>query len=143
MSAHKNFTFMCLLTNRCICLFPLNNTVHFHVSPSHQITIFMHQPTDKVRKTARIRNRYNQEPHLSQDTKRESNKITINNTKKSQEVNPYPSGDHNGAMNRRKTMPNTSHINTNDPETKYRLGTVSKIFCWRTETGFTARQAHP
>ena len=32
----------------------------------------------KVRKTARIRNRYNQVPHLSMDTKLESNKITIN-----------------------------------------------------------------
>ena len=30
----------------------------------------------KVRKTARIRNRYNQVPHLSHDTKWESNKIT-------------------------------------------------------------------
>ena len=36
-----------------------------------------------VRKTARIRNRYNQVPHLSQDTKSESNKITINITNKS------------------------------------------------------------
>ena len=37
----------------------------------------------KVIKTARIRNRYNQVPHLSQDTKRDSNKITINITNKS------------------------------------------------------------
>ena len=34
-------------------------------------------PGFKVRKTALIRNRYNQVPHLSQDTKWESNKITI------------------------------------------------------------------
>ena len=40
----------------------------------------------KVRKTARIRNRYNQVPYLSQETKLESNKITINKTNKSQEV---------------------------------------------------------
>ena len=40
----------------------------------------------KVRKTARIRNRYNKVPHLSQDTKWESNNITINKTNKSQEV---------------------------------------------------------
>ena len=32
----------------------------------------------EVRKTARIRNRYNQVPHLSQDTKWESNNIRIN-----------------------------------------------------------------
>ena len=53
----------------------------------------------KVRKTARIRNRYNQVPHLSQDTKWESNKITINITNKSQEVSPFPSGDHTAALN--------------------------------------------
>ena len=43
--------------------------------------------TLKVRKKAR--NRYNQVPHLSQDTKWESNKITINITNKSQEVSSY------------------------------------------------------
>ena len=42
----------------------------------------------KVRKTARIRNWYNQVPHLSQDNKWESNKITINITNKSQ-INHY------------------------------------------------------
>ena len=52
---------------------------------------------NKIRKTARIRNRYNQVPHLSQDTKWESNKITINITNKSQEVSPCPSGDHKAA----------------------------------------------
>ena len=47
----------------------------------------------KVRKTAKIRSRYNQVPHMSQDTKWESNKITINIINKSQEVSPFPSGD--------------------------------------------------
>ena len=46
----------------------------------------------KVKKTARIRNRYNQVPHLSQDTKWESNIITINITNKGQEVSPFPQG---------------------------------------------------
>ena len=55
----------------------------------------------KVRKTARIRNLYNQVPHLSQDTKWESNKITINITNKSQEVSHFPLGDNKAAMNRR------------------------------------------
>ena len=65
----------------------------------------------KVRKTARIRNGYNQVPHLSQDTKWESNKITINNINKSQEVSPFPSTscDHKAAMNRRESMTNTRH----------------------------------
>ena len=62
-----------------------------------------------VRKTAWIRNRYNQVPHLSQDTKWESNKITITITNNSQEVSPFPSGDHKAATNRRESMINTRH----------------------------------
>ena len=38
----------------------------------------------KVKKTAKNRKRYNQVPHLSQDTTWESNKNTINITNKSQ-----------------------------------------------------------
>ena len=50
---------------------------------------------------------------------------------KSQEVSPFPAGDHKAAMNRRESM-NTQDINnTHDPQKKYRLGTVSKIFNWR------------
>ena len=61
------------------------------------------------RKTARIRNQYNQVPHLCQDTKWDSNKITINNTNKSQEVCHLPLGEHKAAMNRRRSMTNTRH----------------------------------
>ena len=66
-----------------------------------------HSQMLKERKTARIRNRYNQVPHLSQDTKWESNNFTINITNKSQEVSPFPSGDHKAAMNGRESMANT------------------------------------
>ena len=62
---------------------------------------------NKVIKTARIRNRYNQVPHLSQDCKWKSNKTTMNITNKSKEVSPFPSGDHKAAMNRRESMTNT------------------------------------
>ena len=80
----------------------------------------------KVRKEAKIRKRYNQVPHLTQYTTWQGNKITINSTYKSQEVCPFPLGDHKVAMNRRESMRNTRHKNTNDPQKKYRLGTVSK-----------------
>ena len=63
----------------------------------------------KVRKTAKIRNPYNQVPHLSQHTTWKSNKITINITNKSHEVSPFPSGDHKAAINRRESMTNTGH----------------------------------
>ena len=56
----------------------------------------------------------------------ESNKSTINITTKSQEVSPFPEGDHKAAMNRRESMRNTRHKNTYDPQKKYRLGTISK-----------------
>ena len=80
----------------------------------------------KVKKGAKIRNQYNQVPHLTQDTTWESNKNTINITNKSQEVSHFRVGDHKAAMNSRKSMRNTRHKSTNDPQKKYRLGTVSK-----------------
>ena len=86
-----------------------------------------------VRKATKIRNRYNQIPHLTQDITWESHKKTRKTYKKnkSQEVSPFPAGDHKAAMNRRESM-NTQDINnTHDPQKKYRLGTVSKIFNWR------------
>ena len=39
---------------------------------------------------------------------------------------PSRTGEHKAAMNRRKSMGNTIHKNTNDPQKKFRLGTVSK-----------------
>ena len=74
-----------------------------------------------------IRNRYKQVPHLSKDTNWYSNKNTINITNKSQEVSPFPSGDHKAAMNRRESTTNTRQNSTNDPQQKYRLGKVSNI----------------
>ena len=80
----------------------------------------------KVRIMAKIRNPYNQVPHLTQDTTWESNKTTINITNKSQKVNPFPAGDHKAAMNRPKALQSQDINNTNDSQKKYRLGTVSK-----------------
>ena len=52
----------------------------------------------KVRKMAKIRNRYNQVPDLTQDTTWESNKNTINIVNNSQAVSPFPADDHKAAM---------------------------------------------
>ena len=97
----------------------------------------------KVRKTARIRNQYNQEPHLSQDTKSKSNKITINITNKSQEVSSLPSVKYKAAMNRRESMTNTNINNVNDQQKKHCLGTVSKNILLEGLTCFTAPKPHP
>ena len=85
----------------------------------------------KVRKTARIRNPYNQVLHLSHDTKWESNKITINITNKSQEVSLFPSGDRKG-----------SNKQTRKHQEKYCPGSISKIFYQRAQTGTTVHQPH-
>ena len=79
-------------------------------------------------------NRYNQELHLTQVS---NGKVTISqldNTNESQEVSPLPEGDHKAHINRR-TQRHSKHKtekNIKDPQKKYHLGTVSKIFHWRT-----------
>ena len=64
----------------------------------------------KVSKGAKIRNGYNQVPHLTQDTTWESDKSTIkHHTQESQEFIPFPAGDHKTAMNRQDSLTNTKH----------------------------------
>ena len=70
----------------------------------------------------------------------ESDKLTVDTTNESQEVSPFPAGDHKAHINRRaQNIANTrQNKNIKDPQKKYRLGTVSKIFYWRALTGLTA-----
>ena len=64
--------------------------------------------TRKVRKIAKIRNRYNQVPHLTQDTTWKSDKTIIKHPKREPRgVSLFPAGDHKAAMNRRESMTNT------------------------------------
>ena len=62
----------------------------------------------EIRKAAKIRNRYNQVPHLTQDTIWDGEKNT-NITNKSLEVGPFLAGDHRAAMNRHESVTNTRH----------------------------------
>ena len=55
----------------------------------------------KVRKRAKIRNRYYQAPHLTQDTNRKVTTAQLDITNESQEVSPFPAGDHKASINRR------------------------------------------
>ena len=55
----------------------------------------------KVRKGAKIRNRYNQAPHLTQDTNGNVTTSQLDITNESQEVSPFPAGDHKASINRR------------------------------------------
>ena len=54
----------------------------------------------KVKRNAKVRNRYNQVTHLTLDTMWQSDKHTIkHNTQESQEVRPFPAGDNKTARN--------------------------------------------
>ena len=55
----------------------------------------------EVRKGAKIRNRYNQVPHLTQDTNEKVTNSQLYTTSESQEVSPFPAGDHKAQINRR------------------------------------------
>ena len=80
----------------------------------------------KVRKAAKIRNRYNQVPHLTQIPHGKVRKTQLNITNKSKEVSPFTAGDNKAAMTRRESMKTQDINNTKDPQKKYRLGMVSK-----------------
>ena len=54
----------------------------------------------KVSKGAKIRNRYNQVPHLTQDTNGKVTHSQLDTTNESQEVSPFPAGDHKAHINR-------------------------------------------
>ena len=89
----------------------------------------------KVSKGAKIRNRYNQEPRLTQDTNGKVTDSQLYTTNEIQEVSPFPAGVHKAQVNRRaqsKGITNTRQKNPiKDPQKKYRLETVRKIFNWR------------
>ena len=81
----------------------------------------------KVSKGAKIRNRYNQVPHLTQDTNGKVINLQLDTPNESQEVSPYPAGDHKAHINRRvqrhsKHKAEQKHKRSTK---KYRLGTVS------------------
>ena len=68
------------------------------------------QTADKVSKEAKIRNRYNQVPHLTQDITQESDKNTIKHlAQESQEVSPFPAGDHKASIYAQESTTNTKH----------------------------------
>ena len=55
----------------------------------------------RVKKGAKIRNRYNQVPHLTQNTNGKVTNSQLDTTNESQEVSPFPAGDHKAHINRR------------------------------------------
>ena len=72
-----------------------------HVSCIHISFRYSVCVTFKVSKGAKIRNRYNQVPHLTQDTNGKVTKSQYVSTNESQEVSPFSEGDHRAHINRR------------------------------------------
>ena len=81
----------------------------------HKQMISISQINDdtKVRKAANIRNRYNQVPHLTQDTTWESDKNTTKHHKQESRGQP-PAGDHKAATNRRESTRKSIAFFTNE-----------------------------
>ena len=72
-------------------------------------TVLQRVEYDKVRKKKKIRNRYNQVPHLTQDTVWESDKnVRKHHIQGSQEISPFPAGDHKAARHRQDNMVKTN-----------------------------------
>ena len=84
----------------------------------------------KVSKGAKTRNRYNQVPHLTQETNGKVTNSQLDTRNESQEVSPFPTADHKAQINRRTQRHNKHKTEKimKDPQKKYRLGTVSKLF---------------
>ena len=72
------------------------NILHF-VKVAHVVKLYVL----KVSKGAKIRNLYNQVPHLTQDINGKVTNSQLNTTNESQEVSPFPAGDHKAYINRR------------------------------------------
>ena len=64
-------------------------------------TVSFFNKQEKVRKGAKIRNRYNQVPHLTQDINGKVTNSQLDTTRESQEVSSFPAGDHKAQLNRR------------------------------------------
>ena len=62
---------------------------------------FLIWSSGKVSKGAKIRNRYNQIPHLTQDINGKVTNSQLDTTNESQAVSPFPAGDHKAHVNRR------------------------------------------
>ena len=68
--------------------------------PYAKFGVFVDGDYTKVSKGAKIRNRYNQVPHLTQDTNGKVTNTQLDTTNESQEVSPFLAGDHKAHINR-------------------------------------------
>ena len=87
----------------------------------------------KVSKGAKIRNRYNQVPCLTQDTNGKVTNSQLDTTYESQEVSPFPAGDHKAHINRRAEKAHQTQ-DRKKRSVKYFIGRLKPV---------SQRQPHP
>ena len=83
----------------------------------------------KVRKRAKIRNRYNQAPHPTQDTKGKVTTSQFNKTSQTRAKRPALSQQMTNRHQQtdvHESITKQDRNNINDPQKKHRIGTVSK-----------------
>ena len=87
----------------------------------------------KVGKRAKMRNRYNLVPNLIQDINGKVTKSQLDITNESQEVSPFPAGDHKASINRRtgKHNKHKTEITRMIHKRSTALERSVKIFYWR------------
>ena len=92
---------------QCPCICPLQHkgTFLYRIKPCFSTTMHNKNFTQAeiraiVSKGAKIRNRYNQVPHLTQDTNGKVTNSQLDTTNQSQEVSSFPAGDHKAHINR-------------------------------------------
>ena len=78
----------------------------------------------KVSKGAKIRNRYNQVPHLTQDTNGKVTNSQLDTTNESQEVSPFPAGDRKAHINRRTQRHRKKHKAEKNIKKMYKRSTT-------------------
>ena len=66
-----------------------------------------------VSKGAKIRNRYNQVPYLTQDTNGKVTKSQLDTTNERKEASPFPAGEHKAHINRRPQRHSTHKTEKN------------------------------
>ena len=98
-----------------------------------------------VSKGAKIRNRYNQVPHLTQDTNGKVTNSQLDTTNESQEVSPYPAGDHMAHINRhvQRHSKHKTEKNITDSHRSTALERSVKYFTGGFKPGLTVNQPHP
>ena len=87
---NKNIENTLDITNNIVILRKMNEDL---LNPRLHINL-------KVSKGAKIRNRYNQVPHLTQDTNGKVTNSQLDTKNESQEVCPFPADDHKAHINR-------------------------------------------